>query len=127
MKKPRINIKFDSSLGYPEEGPNITFASANIRGSVNNNKFYNSVKLMLNDKIDVVALQELNVHRQNQKVIESHKHTAHHQSATTDNRNRNVDLTTHAIGRMHSIVNRLIVGAGLYPLNYSNTAKGTSA
>eukprot|EP00965_Chrysotila_dentata_P007695 251293-Pleurochrysis_carterae.AAC.1 len=51
--------------GFPGEGPKITFASANIRDSVSDNKFYKSVKLMADDKIDVVALQELNVHRQN--------------------------------------------------------------
>eukprot|EP00965_Chrysotila_dentata_P193210 6175610-Pleurochrysis_carterae.AAC.3 len=31
---------------------------------------------MLEDKIDVVAFQELNVHRNNQRVMESHKQTA---------------------------------------------------
>eukprot|EP00965_Chrysotila_dentata_P014010 464406-Pleurochrysis_carterae.AAC.1 len=31
---------------------------------------------MLDDKIDVIALQELNVHRNNQNVLESHKRTA---------------------------------------------------
>eukprot|EP00965_Chrysotila_dentata_P065404 2167642-Pleurochrysis_carterae.AAC.1 len=40
FKKPFIKIDFDSSLGYPGEGPKITFASANIRGSVSDNKFY---------------------------------------------------------------------------------------
>eukprot|EP00965_Chrysotila_dentata_P066064 2187215-Pleurochrysis_carterae.AAC.1 len=34
--------EFDSSLGFPREGPKITFASANIRGSVSDNKFYKS-------------------------------------------------------------------------------------
>eukprot|EP00965_Chrysotila_dentata_P113001 3733763-Pleurochrysis_carterae.AAC.1 len=67
---------FDSSLGYPGEGPKITFASANIRGSVSDNKFYRSVKLMADDKIDVVALQELNAHRQNIQTVEAHKRTA---------------------------------------------------
>eukprot|EP00965_Chrysotila_dentata_P007696 251294-Pleurochrysis_carterae.AAC.1 len=57
-----IEDVFDSSLGFPKEGPKITLASANIRGSVNDNKFYRSEKLMADDKIDVVALQELNIH-----------------------------------------------------------------
>eukprot|EP00965_Chrysotila_dentata_P119542 3952103-Pleurochrysis_carterae.AAC.1 len=39
--------------GYPGEGPKTTFASANIRGFVRDNKFYKSVKLMADDRIDV--------------------------------------------------------------------------
>eukprot|EP00965_Chrysotila_dentata_P126606 4186494-Pleurochrysis_carterae.AAC.1 len=74
--KPRIKIEFDSSLGYPGEGPECTFASANVRGSIGDNKFYHSVWRMSDDKIDVVAFQELNVHRNNQAVLESHKRTA---------------------------------------------------
>eukprot|EP00965_Chrysotila_dentata_P201026 6180338-Pleurochrysis_carterae.AAC.1 len=62
--------------GYPGEGPDFTFASANIRGSIGDNKFYHSVMRMRDDKIDVVAFQELNVHRNNQHVLESHKQTS---------------------------------------------------
>eukprot|EP00965_Chrysotila_dentata_P231136 6198174-Pleurochrysis_carterae.AAC.1 len=62
--------------GFPGEGPKITFASANVRGSVSDNKFFESAKLMADDKIDVVALQELNVHRQNLQTVEAHKRTA---------------------------------------------------
>eukprot|EP00965_Chrysotila_dentata_P120381 3980586-Pleurochrysis_carterae.AAC.1 len=31
---------------------------------------------MANDKIDIIAFQELNVHRNNQRILEAHKHSA---------------------------------------------------
>eukprot|EP00965_Chrysotila_dentata_P030370 1010792-Pleurochrysis_carterae.AAC.1 len=62
--------------GYPGEGPDYTFASANIRRSIGDNKFYRSVKTILDDKVDVIAFQEHNVHRNNQGTLETHKHTA---------------------------------------------------
>eukprot|EP00965_Chrysotila_dentata_P235098 6200563-Pleurochrysis_carterae.AAC.1 len=61
LATPRFSITFDSSLGFPGEGPNLTFASANIRGSVTNNKWYKSIKRMREDAIDVIAFQEHNL------------------------------------------------------------------
>eukprot|EP00965_Chrysotila_dentata_P126622 4186763-Pleurochrysis_carterae.AAC.3 len=70
-------INFDYSLGYPGEGPEFAFASANVRGSITDNKFYRSASAIANDKIDVIAFQELNVHRNNQRMLESHRHSAY--------------------------------------------------
>eukprot|EP00965_Chrysotila_dentata_P255563 6212265-Pleurochrysis_carterae.AAC.2 len=58
LASPRTRISFDSSLGYPVEGPNLTFASANIRGSLTNNKRYRSLKLMHDNQVDIVAIHQ---------------------------------------------------------------------
>eukprot|EP00965_Chrysotila_dentata_P037617 1251568-Pleurochrysis_carterae.AAC.1 len=69
--RPQIYLTWDSTLGYPGEGPNLKFASANLRGGVNSKSRWSStLRELSSQRIDLVAIQEHNI-RKDAKALNS--------------------------------------------------------
>eukprot|EP00965_Chrysotila_dentata_P143793 4751207-Pleurochrysis_carterae.AAC.1 len=62
--RPQVYQIWDSTLGYPGEGPSIKFASANLRGGVNSkHRWTSTLRAFSSSRIDLVAIQEHNLRK----------------------------------------------------------------
>eukprot|EP00965_Chrysotila_dentata_P255483 6212239-Pleurochrysis_carterae.AAC.1 len=69
--RPQIFLIWDSTLGYPGEGPSIKFASANLRGGVKSKpRWASTLRALSSSRIDLVAIQEHNL-RKDAKILDS--------------------------------------------------------
>eukprot|EP00965_Chrysotila_dentata_P190649 6174023-Pleurochrysis_carterae.AAC.4 len=69
--RPQIYLIWDSTLGYPGEGPSLKFASINLRGGVHSQSQWTStLRELSSQRIDLVAVQEHNL-RKDTKALNS--------------------------------------------------------
>eukprot|EP00965_Chrysotila_dentata_P149563 4939077-Pleurochrysis_carterae.AAC.1 len=62
--RPMIYLTWDSTLGFPGEGPALTFLSANLRGGVlNRSRWASNLKTFGELRADFISIQDHNLHR----------------------------------------------------------------
>eukprot|EP00965_Chrysotila_dentata_P158342 5230854-Pleurochrysis_carterae.AAC.1 len=62
--RPFIYLNWDGTLGFPGEGPNFMFVSANLRGGVlSKARWTSTLKSLLELHADFISVQEHNLHR----------------------------------------------------------------
>ena len=54
---------FDSTLGFPGEGPTLVFLSNNIRGGLTGNAWWDAISAARGEKADIIGFQEINIQK----------------------------------------------------------------